>query len=159
MSLVNIAEIKIAEAPMVLSCVGLGSCVAVALYVPELKLGGLAHVLLPDSHLAKEPTNLAKFADTAVDMMVNKILAKGVTKKGIKAKIFGGANMFSSINKSAVMNVGERNVKAVQAALKQHAIPIVVKDVGGHQGRSVFFELDSGRVTVKMFKTAEEKVY
>ena len=161
-TLVNIAEMKIAKEPMILICIGLGSCIGVALYDPIEKIGGVAHVMLPDSKAAKSPekiAKLAKFADTAIEAMIKKMVARGANIQAMKAKIFGGANIFPSSNPNALMMIGERNIQAVCGELIRHQIPLVAKDVGGNSGRTIYFEVATGMVTVKMLNSREEKIF
>lgn len=156
---VSIAEIKVMNAPAILSCLGLGSCVGVVLYDPKKKVGGLAHIMLPDSRIAKETSNLAKFADTAIDFMINEMIEKGAQKEKIQAKIFGGANMFPELTSQPQLLIGERNIKAVREKLRYHSIPLLAKDIGGNVGRTIYFEVTTGMVVVRMLKMKGEKIY
>ena len=156
---VNISEIKVMESPAILSCVGLGSCVGVTLYDPKKKIGGLAHIMLPDSRASKKNINIGKFADTAIEWMIQEMLKNGATLKGLQAKIFGGANMFPDLTSQPQLMIGERNVKAIRAILKEYSIPLLAKDIGGSVGRTIYFETETGLVIVRMLKIKEEKIY
>ncbi|MBU2436488.1 MAG: chemotaxis protein CheD [Candidatus Omnitrophica bacterium] len=92
---------------------------------------------------AKEPDT--RYADIAIDEMLNKIAAQGAKKEFITAKLIGGANMFSAITSK----IGEDNISYTRERLKKQGIPIVGECVGGSQGRSVEFSVASGIVTVK----------
>lgn len=48
--IVGMGRIAVAHTPSVLTSLGLGSCVGVSLYSSSKKVGGLAHIMLPDSH-------------------------------------------------------------------------------------------------------------
>lgn len=156
---VNIAEMKVMQSPAVLTCLGLGSCVGVALYDPKKKVGGLAHIMLPDSRVVKENSNLAKFADTAIDWMINEMITQGADRKKIQAKIFGGANMFPELTSQPQLMIGERNIKAVCEKLRHYSIPLLAKDIGGNDGRTIFFETETGLVIVRVLKGKGEKRY
>ena len=136
--LVNISEIRVAKSPTELICLGLGSCVAVVLYDPKNKIGGLAHVMLPDSREVINLTKPGKFADTAISCLLTKMQRKGAVLSLIHAKIFGGADMFA-LNHPACESIGALNVKAVMKQLKHLGIPLFAKDTGGNTGRSIFF--------------------
>ena len=110
---VNLAEIRVASSPSELICLGLGSCIAVALYDPQIKMGGLAHVLLPDSSIASNQNKPGKFANTAVNELLKIMRAKGAKLENIQAKIFGGAEMFPGINGYDKKSIGECNTLAV----------------------------------------------
>ena len=77
---VGMADLKIAKQPDILTTLGLGSCVGIALYDPTIKRGGLAHIMLPDSKQIKNNENKAKFADTAVNILVEGMIAQGAKK-------------------------------------------------------------------------------
>lgn len=149
---VGISEYKTATELDVLSCVGLGSCVGLCLYDPFNKSGGLAHILLPDSSHAKsnDSAKPGKFADTAVEALLSKMEKEGSSKKNIRAKMVGGASMFSSDTEAnGIFTLGPKNVKAVKNALYSTRIMIAAEDTGGTQGRTIEFHVGSGKVTIK----------
>lgn len=150
--IVHIAEYKIAHNSGILLTNGLGSCVAIALYDGRQKLGGLLHFLLPDSSLSVDVSNPAKFADMGTDQLVYDMLESGANIKNIRAKIVGGANMFSQIRRANYVPIGTRNIEAAKTNLERHGIPIIAEDTGKDFGRSVEFHLDSGILIVKSFK-------
>ena len=149
---VHIAEYKIAHNPNVLVTNGLGSCIAVTLYDGKKKMGGLLHFLLPDSSLSVDVSNPAKFADMGTDQLVYYMLEAGANIKNIRAKIIGGANMFSQIRRKNYIPIGTRNIDAAKTNLERHGIPIIAEDTGKDFGRSVEFDLNTGIVIVKSFK-------
>src|SRR5690625_4448146 len=121
---VGIADMKITEAPNKLKTSGLGSCVGVVVY--NQTLAGLAHVMLPDSEASsRENQNILKYAETSIDKMVQDLLEKGALKSRLKAKIAGGAHMFSFQTESNFLKIGERNIQAVIRQLEIHQIPLV----------------------------------
>lgn len=133
----------------VLTTTALGSCVGIALYDSLLKIGGLAHIMLPFSHQFRASGNPAKFADTAIPAMLEKMFALGASRCRIWAKIAGGAHMFAIPVSSEVMRIGERNVDAVKTVLQKEGIRLIAEDTGDNHGRSLEFFLDSGKVLVK----------
>ena len=74
---VGMADLNIGRAPDVLTTLGLGSCVGIALYDATMRIGGLAHIMLPDSKQIKNNNNVAKFADTAIEVLINKLIEEG----------------------------------------------------------------------------------
>lgn len=93
---VGIADMNIVESPNLIRTSGLGSCVGIVLYDIRMEMAGLAHIMLPDSTLAKSgPVNLAKYANTAVDHMFKQLLNKGAKQHTIKAKLAGGGTNVS----------------------------------------------------------------
>lgn len=137
---VGIADMNITTYPSSIRTSGLGSCVGVVIYDEKKELAGMAHVMLPDSSLARTgPFNIAKFADTAVKELVNKLLKKGARASMLKAKMAGGAQMFQFSSGSDMMRIGPRNVEAVRKELADLNIQLISEDVGGNSGRTIEF--------------------
>ena len=84
---VGMADLAVCKAPQKLITTGLGSCVGVCLYDPGKKLGGLAHIMLPDSTQAKNIQNLAKYADTGIAETINKLIQIGADRNRITQKL------------------------------------------------------------------------
>jgi chemotaxis protein CheD len=155
---VGMAQFKVATAPARMMTYALGSCVGIVLHDPVSKIGGLAHVMHPSSKRVPNNTNRAKFVDTAVELMLSRMAKKGALRERIEAKIFGGARMFQQHRASpGVMQIGEENVRAAKDELVRRNIPIIAESTGGTKGRTVFFDVTSGRVTVKDAQNNEEK--
>lgn len=146
---VGISDLNVAYSPDKLITVGLGSCVGIAIYDKEVGLGGLAHIMLPDSSQFNKVTNEIKFADLAIPILVNNMIKKGAKLKNMRAKIAGGASMFNFSDKSIIMDIGKRNGIAVKNALKILSIPIVGEDIGGNKGRTLIFETISGLLFIR----------
>lgn len=158
---VGVAEYYVTHNPRVLACFGLGSCVGVALYDAKKKIGGLAHVMLPDSKAMSKRGNPGKYADTAIAAMVEKMEKLGSNRRDIRAKVAGGACMFSipgAKNPRNVpgpclgMQIGDRNIEAVQKVLEELKIRLVAEDTGGDYGRTMRFDVSNGAVTVSSIK-------
>ncbi|MFS0865082.1 chemotaxis protein CheD [Fredinandcohnia sp. 179-A 10B2 NHS] len=138
---VGIADMNVVTAPNTIRTSGLGSCVGIIIYDATKKIAGLAHIMLPDSKLAKaENMNLAKYADLAIEELYKKIIQIGGRAHTLRAKIAGGAQMFQFQTGSDIMRIGPRNVEAVQTELKRLHIPLVATDVGGNSGRTIEFD-------------------
>ena len=144
------ADLNIAKAPGILTTLGLGSCVAIALYDRKQKIGGLAHIMLPSSKNIKRNENKAKFADTAVEYLIEKMESLGADINNITAKIAGGAQMFAFKNKNNdLLRIGERNVAATLKALEEAKIPVITQDTGGNYGRTVELYTEDGTLLIK----------
>jgi chemotaxis protein CheD len=133
----------LAGAPGRLTAV-VGSCVGVTLYCPQLQLGMLSHVVLPQSK--GRTAYPAKYADTAVAHMRQVLEGRGARLGRLAAKVVGGACMFGE---GTFMRVGETNVQAAVCALQSAGIRIVALDTGGVMGRRISFDLTTGGVTVE----------
>lgn len=146
---VGIADLNIANSPDRLITVGLGSCIGIALYDKVQGIGGLAHIMLPDSTLFTTINNPIKFADLAIPELLQKMEKLGSFRRNIKAKIAGGASMFNFSDKSMIMDVGNRNSIAVKTMLSKLSIPIIGEDIGGNKGRTIIFDTSGGTVQIR----------
>lgn len=146
---IGISDWKICKSPDVLVTYALGSCVGICLYDKVAKVAGLSHIMLSDStsSIASASINRMKFADTAVPDMYKEMIKKGAVPSRITAKIAGGAVMFAMKNDN--FNIGERNIKAVKAALMSLRIPLIGEDTGLNYGRTVYFYAEDGKVEIK----------
>ena len=133
----------------VIVTLGLGSCVAIMLYDPQQKAGAMAHILLPSRSLAHDATNLAKFPESAVPLLIDRLKTLGAEPRRLVAKLAGGASMFSQLMTPGTIQMGERNIVAARNALRAASIPIVRESVGGERGRSVRFYVQDGRVEIR----------
>lgn len=145
---VGISDYKVAKSPYKLITLGLGSCVGIAIYDKVDKVGGLSHIMLPDSTLFRREVKVEKFADLAIPKMVEEI-TKGSRNKNLIAKIAGGASMFSFTDETNG-NIGYRNVVAVEKKLKELGIPILGKHTGGNIGRTMIVDLEDFTVNIRM---------
>ncbi|MBO1003783.1 chemotaxis protein CheD [Pseudogracilibacillus auburnensis] len=156
---VGIADLNIIQSPDKIRTSGLGSCVGIVLYDLTKQVAGLAHIMLPDSSLTKQKNyNKYKYADTAIDILIDKLIEKDVRKFSIKAKIAGGAQMFQLNSATDVMRIGPRNVEAVTKILQMHRIPIVASDVGGNSGRTIEFDPISGNLKIRTVNKGEKLI-
>ena len=125
---VGMADLNLCRDPDIITTLGLGSCIGIALYDPSTKIGGLAHIMLPDSTKMRNNSNIAKFADTGIEELLNRMIKAGAVKSRLVAKIAGGAKMFEVSGLSDIGNVGQRNAEASRAKLKQLGIRLIAED-------------------------------
>lgn len=145
---VKVGQHAVGGAGETLITLGLGSCVAILLHDPVARVGGMAHVLLPDPSLSRNAANPAKFATTAVPYLVQEMNVLGGRTERMQARLVGGASMFAALLVAGTMNMGERNIHAARATLRTTNIPVVGESVGGDYGRSVRFHVLDGRTLV-----------
>lgn len=153
---VGMAEVKTALVPQNLVTIGLGSCIGVCLWDPVKKVGGLAHIMLPDSTQSRKSTNKAKFADTGIRALVEEMISLGANKTRIVAKIAGGAQMFNFPGSSNVMRIGDRNAEAVRKCVKELNIKLKAEDTGGNFGRTIEFFTENGDLLVKTINKGQK---
>lgn len=155
---VGMADLKVCVAPDALTTLGLGSCVGIAIVDPATQIGGLAHIMLPDSTAIRENSNVAKFADTGINEMVNQMIAMGASKSRMVAKIAGGAQMFAFSNNADLLRVGERNAEASKKKLSELGIPLLASDTGNNYGRTVVFYPENGDFVIKSVGKESKKI-
>ena len=155
---VGMADYKVGRAPDTLISYGLGSCIGISLYDPQTKIGGLLHIMLPDSNQSRANENRAKFADTGIPDMLEELIRMGAAKSRLVAKLAGGSQMFAFANASDIMRVGLRNASASKEILKKLSIPIVGEDTGGNYGRTVHIDLSTGVYKVKTIDKGDKEI-
>ena len=149
---IGIAGLKVVHAPDTVRTV-LGSCVGVAIYDRRRGVGAMGHVILPDS--AQGTGNPGKFADTAIEMLIEQIVAVGAIRRSLEAKIAGGAAMFGAPSGG---HLGKRNIEAVRKKLAECGIPLKGEAVGGGKGRKMFLVPATGEVHVEIIGQAAETI-
>lgn len=147
--IVGMADLNVTKSPNILTTLGLGSCVGIALYDLTTKVAGLAHIMLPDSTKLQNNKNIAKFADTAMAKLVADMVKLGANKARLQAKIAGGAQMFAFNSRNDEMRIGDRNVEATLKLLKQYGIPLIAYEVGANYGRTVELYAEDGKFLIK----------
>jgi chemotaxis protein CheD len=151
---VGIGEYKVSKVPCILQTASLGSCVGVVLYDFTTKVSGMAHIMLPDSKLAtaRHMKATPKFADFAIASMLADMMVLGAVRGKITARMAGGACMFLSAIEDPIMNIGARNITAVQEILDKERIPVTAQDVGSNFGRTVIFDSLEDRFQIRSAK-------
>jgi len=149
---VRVSELVVTEAPATLVAIALGSCVGIALHDPVVKIGGLAHVLLPSQAMSRiKEERPGRFPQTAVPVLLDRMVARGARVPSIVARLVGGASMFGSLTPPGTIQMGDRNVLASREVLHRHGIRLVAEAVGGDFGRTIEFSLDTGQITISSY--------
>lgn len=155
---VGMADWKTCSGEDAVTTLGLGSCVGIAIRDPSTGVGGLAHIMLPDSKEIRNNENRPKFADTGIEDLVREIVKKGGNRSRLVAKIAGGAQMFSFGSKSTMIRVGERNVEASKKKLSELRIPLLAEDTGKTYGRTVVFYPKTGDFLIRAVGMPEKVI-
>lgn len=164
-------EYYISSANEVISTV-LGSCIAVCLFDPVKRIGGMNHFMLPEGNQSsfssqagldrdKLTENSMRYGITAMEVLIGELQKRGARRDNLKAKIFGGGKV---INKNfSGTTVGDKNIGFARAFLKTEEIPILGENVGNTYGRKIFFLTENNSVFVKKVDIepaeAEEREY
>ncbi|MCD4650600.1 MAG: chemotaxis protein CheD [Candidatus Cloacimonetes bacterium] len=125
----------------------LGSCIALVIYDPVKKQGGMIHLMLPDSSIEKDKSKIVpcKFVDTGVPLLFRTLFKMGSHRNNIVVKVAGGSSVMDS---TKYFNIGERNYAAIRKMLWRNNIMISSEDVGGSKSRTVKLFLESGKVVI-----------
>ncbi|MCD4780388.1 MAG: chemotaxis protein CheD [Candidatus Omnitrophica bacterium] len=153
--IVGMADLKVSKAPDIITT-SLGSCIGVCLYSPTQKVGGILHLMMAYAGPAaqREGFKKAKFADTGIPELIHQLQA--INSSGPKdyvAKIFGGGKILHGI----VRNIGADNESAVRSILKDLGIRIVAARTGGGKGYRISLNLDTGKVSCRIFGAESEE--
>lgn len=146
----SIGEYRIAK-KMLLEVMGLGSCIGVILFDLSTGICGAAHILLPGASQKGE----TKYAETAIEKMLEDMVQQGANRNKIASKFAGGAQVFKHMSLD-ILKVGNRNAISVEETLLKNKIPILAKDIGGDVGRNVIFNSIDGSMIVKYTKPVRE---
>jgi chemotaxis protein CheD len=127
----------------------LGSCIAVILFDPVVRVGGMLHFMLPDASMdiAKAKHRPAMFADSGIPALFKQTYQLGSTKKNVIVKIAGGSQI---MDENGVFNIGKRNYLAVRKIFWKNNVLVAAEHVGGNVNRTVRLEMATGRVFMKV---------
>jgi len=148
-TIVHVSDAKVSNDPAnVLITYSLGSCIAVCLYDSVTQAGGMLHYQLPDSKVDPDRANEKPFmfADTGMQILVNKLMSMGASKKRMHVKIAGGAEMDTG---PKGFDIGKRNYLAIRKIMWKNGMFIDAEDVGGHTPRNMYLNIGNGNVTVR----------
>ncbi len=143
---IHIGQYHTSKLPRVIHTI-VGSCVAVCLFDPKTRIGGMNHILVPGKADLSSINPSSCYAVNSMELLINSLIRKGVKKVNLAAKIFGGAKVLSLNGDSG--NLGTRNSRFVLEFLKNESIPVKARDLGGQQARMIHFHSDTGDVLVK----------
>lgn len=132
-------EFAVGNRPETVVSTILGSCVAVCLWDPAARLGGMNHILLPGDADGRLGAN--NFGASDMERLLNALLKLGAVRERLRAKAFGGASIVAGLS-----DVGARNARFVRGFLQVEAIPCLAESLGGGRARQVRFWPHSGRV-------------
>lgn len=148
--IIGVADIAVSNDPSEeLITYSLGSCIAVVIYDPTVKVGGMLHYMLPESGMDPEKGKRipAMFADTGIPTLFKQSYQYGATKKNLTVKVVGGAQI---MDENGVFNIGKRNYLALRKLFWKNNVMVAAEHVGGNVNRTVRLELTTGRVILKV---------
>jgi len=146
---IGISDLKVSNNPAdSMVTYALGSCIAVAVYDPAAKVGGLLHYMLPDSTLdaGKARETPGMFADTGIPLLFKSCYGMGADKKRMVVKVAGGASI---LDESNFFRIGQKNIMAMRKLFWRNNILIDAEDTGKNFNRTVRLDVGTGRVFIK----------
>lgn len=145
---IGMSEIGYTTDNAILKIVGLGSCVALAVFDINSCFSALAHIMLPKSNRPNTTGSPGKFADTAINYIIGTAISQGIELVNLRAKMAGGSCMFQKVQKEK-LNIGEKNILSIRNLLKTVNIPLLREDTGGSHGRTIEFHADNKLFLIK----------
>ena len=146
---VGVADMVVSNDPSAeLVTYSLGSCLGITVYDPMKKVGGLLHIMLPESRIdaVKAVSAPFMFVDTGVPRLFQGVYNLGAERHRVVVKVAGGAQL---LDEKGIFNIGERNYKALSNMLARNNIVLQGTDVGGLSSRTMRMDLTTGKVTIK----------
>ncbi len=137
----------------------LGSCLGITMYDPVAKVGGLVHVMLPDSTIDRNKAEKqpGMFVDTGVPALLTRMTEKGAQKTRLRVAVAGGAAQ--RLAGKDHFQIGERNYKAFEQLVASQGLRLIASDVGGtNLARTMTLAVATGSVEIKSDGTAKKLV-
>jgi chemotaxis protein CheD len=125
----------------------LGSCVAVCLHDPTLRIGGLNHYLLPSASTSADVAS--RYGPVAIAQLVEGMLAQGGSTKRMTAQIVGGAAVLAAFGNER-NHLGMRNAQLASEMMADYGIPVIGTDIGGNRGRKLMFSPRDGQIHIRL---------
>jgi chemotaxis protein CheD len=152
---IHIGEYYASKTPVIITTL-LGPCVAVCLFDPIKKIGGMNHILLPGGAPSRDNIIDSRYGINAMELLINHMMKLGANRYKLTAKVFGGASILSSISNE--FNMGIKNVESVIDFLKIEKIPIINYNFGGVDSRRIYYHSDTSDVLIKRIKSRDAAV-
>ena len=156
--IVGISDMKVSNKPGdELITYSLGSCIGLAIWDPQVKVGGLLHYMLPESKLDKERAKKKPymFGDTGIPHLFKAAYELGATKSRLVVKAVGGSQLLDS---SGVFNIGKRNYAIMRRLFDKNKVTIAKEDIGGTVNRTIRLDVSTGRVLLKVSGKGEFEI-
>ncbi|WP_073478661.1 chemotaxis protein CheD [Desulfatibacillum alkenivorans] len=147
---VDISDLKVSNNPDVtLVTYSLGSCIGLAVWDPEVRVGGMLHYMLPDSSISQEKAkaNPAMFADTGIPALFKACYKLGAQKQRMIVKVAGGAQL---MDESGFFNIGKRNYAALRKMFWRNKVMVAAEDIGGMVNRTIRLNIGTGELIMKV---------
>ena len=147
--IVGVSDMKVSKNPdAVLVTYSLGSCIAIAVFDPAAKVGGLLHYMLPESSLdsAKAAANPFMFADTGIPRLFKSVYELGGIKGRMRVIMVGGSQV---LDQKGFFNIGKRNEMAARKLFHRNNVVIDFAETGGSGNRTIRLAIRDGQCWLK----------
>lgn len=145
---IGISDFFVTTSPIRLRTIGIGSCIALIFFDKHNKIGGMSHIMLPNSPKDTSNIDYKKYCDTNIYLFYKEMINSGANKHHLQAAVFGGAQMFPLRN-NPLLKIGEKNIETTFSVLNELNIPVIFKDTGGEKGRSIEFDVNTGEIELR----------
>jgi chemotaxis protein CheD len=153
-----VSEVRLARNPVSLQTV-LGSCVAAVFWSPSLRIGAMCHAALP---LCPEKVLRGidlkprlRYVDFAIRYLLSRLESLGARRSDLQVKLFGGADVLPLTAPRATGSVGSQNCFSAIRTLQEEGIGLTASDLGGKQGRVIYFRTDTGEVLLRRLSSSD----
>ena len=143
---IHIGELYASKNPAVVHTL-LGSCVAVCMFDPIKRIGGINHILLPGNGDLNDFSDSTRYGINAMELLINMIMNLGGNRNRLVAKAFGGGHILGEISEEN--GPGQKNVRFVLEFLMVERIKLISRNLGGYDSRKIYFHTDTGDVFLK----------
>jgi len=143
----------------------LGSCVSIVFWHPQMKIGGMSHIMLPEKRSGSPENNIliGKYAEDAVNLFLKEAKRAGTNVHDYQIKLFGGSNMFTTFEKKVsveegfatdkrINEIGYKNVLKARELLASLNLKIMSESTGGTKHRKIYLNIWNGEVWMEMKK-------
>jgi len=144
--LLHVGAVHASAEPAVIKTL-LGSCIAVCLFDPAVRVGGMNHFLLPQGSSNGPQDYSARFGVHAMDRLIGEMLKLGSSPSRFVVKVFGGASVLAMPANGG--HIPQSNVTFVREYLAREGLRVAASSVGGTLPRQLRFFTDTGRVLVR----------
>lgn len=133
---------------LVLACLGLGSCVAFAAHDAAVRVGGMAHMVLPDSDVRRGGSDSARFVDRAIPLVLERMEELGARRERMQVHLVGGAQVLRTGQALSSMNIGAQNARSAEATVSDLGLTVLTRALGGVHGRTVRLVMETGAIEI-----------
>ncbi len=138
-------EVKTSDKGRILTASALGSCIAISIYDPQKRVGGMAHIMLPGRAPVNNSSNQSRYAENGIEDLIRQITSYGSNISRLHCIIAGGANVLKREDDT----VCKMNIDSTLETLKEKGLKIDAYSLGGEMRRRIKFNIEDGIISCK----------